>query len=166
MAKIELFNNAASFLNTQALKSDAKKAKEKEKATGVRFSNIMERITSEQSVSETTSSLPLSEETIKELLDDVHSTGDRLKNHPSPEEIELYKRAVKNFIGYVVKNGYDVEKVESGNRLKARRRYVMIQIVDNKLEELAVGILKGQKDKLKILESLEEIKGILIDLTQ
>jgi len=40
----------------------------------------------------------------------------------------------------------------------------LIQVVDHKLEQLAAGILAGQRSRLEILARVEEINGLLVDL--
>ncbi|MDR3167845.1 MAG: YaaR family protein [Treponema sp.] len=124
--------------------------------------------------------LPPSEEAVQELLDEVHIAGDNLKNRPFPEEIMVYKRAVRNFLHHVLEYGYQVEQQEgTPNYLKPgykghfgdpdfkkRKLHIRIRVVDQKLEELAAGILSGQITQLKLLARIEEIAGILIDLLQ
>ena len=68
---------------------------------------------------------------------------------------------------YVVKHSRRVEHQE-GVRLslfKAPKRYTLIAVVDRKLEQLAAGILQNQRDKLEILRKVEEIQGMLVDMT-
>jgi uncharacterized protein YaaR (DUF327 family) len=124
--------------------------------------------------------LPPSEEAVQELLDDVHIAGDNLKNRPFPEEILAYKRAVRNFLHHVVEYGYAVEQregipnyqkpgykrnYEDPDR-KKRSLYTQVRVVDQKLEQLAAGILSGQINQMELLARVEEITGILIDLLQ
>jgi uncharacterized protein YaaR (DUF327 family) len=49
---------------------------------------------------------------------------------------------------------------------KKRKVYHLIQVVDQKLETLASGILSGQLRQLEILARLDEITGLLVDLMQ
>ena len=124
--------------------------------------------------------LPVSEETVNALMDDVRSTGDVLQNRPFPEEIMRYKQAVRNFINYIVKNSYSVEREEGipnflrpgfkGKRgtpeAMEGKAYVRIQVIDRKLEELAAMLLSNQMHHIKLASRLEEIRGLLIDLLQ
>jgi uncharacterized protein YaaR (DUF327 family) len=96
----------------------------------------------------------------------VRGTGDDLKNRPFPEEILKYKQAVRNFVHYVVENGYTVEKFQTHRReMKGFRPHVQVQVIDSKLEELAARILTGQTDKLERVAKIDEIAGLLVDLT-
>ena len=107
-----------------------------------------------------------SEETLTKLMDAVHSTGSDLLDRPFQEEILRYKRAVRNFINYVVENGYAVKTIPSKRReLKNLKPHVQIEIIDRKLDELAVAILSGQTNQLQRVSKLDEIKGLLVDLT-
>ncbi|MDR1307151.1 MAG: DUF327 family protein [Treponema sp.] len=120
--------------------------------------------------------LPLSEDSLHELLDTVHSAGDALAGRPFPPEIKAYKEAVRNFVHYVVENGFDTEEQTSsvnisrekigGANIVKRKKYTLVQVIDKKLEELAAGILRGQIQQLEILAKQEEIKGLLVDLMQ
>jgi len=124
--------------------------------------------------------LPVSEETVNVLMDEVRNTGDVLRNRPFPEEIMRYKQAVRNFMNYVVKNSYSVEKEEgipnflrpgfSGRRgtpeAMEGKLYTKIQVIDKKLEDLAAMLLSGQKQQMELVSRLEEIRGLLVDLMQ
>ncbi len=46
-----------------------------------------------------------------------------------------------------------------------QKKYVIIRIVDDRLESLASHVLKGQADQLEILRRIDEIHGMLVDLT-
>jgi uncharacterized protein YaaR (DUF327 family) len=108
--------------------------------------------------------LPISEETLRALLDDVHSSGDELKSRPFPDEIMRYKKAVRNFIHYVVENSYTLEEKTSGANLLRRKKFTLVQVVDKKLEQLAAGIMAGQTGQLDLLARIDEIAGILVNL--
>jgi uncharacterized protein YaaR (DUF327 family) len=107
-----------------------------------------------------------SEEAVQELLDQVRGAGDDLKNRPFPEEILRYKQAVRNFVHYVVENGYTVERFQTHRReMKGLKPHVQIQIIDAKLEELAARILTGQAGRLERVSKIDEIAGLLVDIT-
>jgi hypothetical protein len=46
------------------------------------------------------------------------------------------------------------------------KKYTSIQVIDKKLEDLAAMLLRNQGQHIDMLSSLEEIKGLLIDLLQ
>jgi uncharacterized protein YaaR (DUF327 family) len=124
--------------------------------------------------------LAASEEALNALMDEVHSAGDTLRDRPFPDEILRYKKAVRDFMHYVVGNSYALEHeagipkfLKPGYRgprgtaeAMAQLRYTKIQVIDKKLEDLAAAVLSGQKRQLELAARLEEIKGLLIDLLE
>jgi uncharacterized protein YaaR (DUF327 family) len=155
------FFNPAVYAGLNAESKKPQKAA-KQKAS---FFNLLEK-TDESTEVVSPQALPYTDETIKELLDAVHSAGDALKNHPLSAEILQYKSAVKNFLRFVVENSYTVEKQYIGITIRKRKEKTLVMVVDQKLEQLATSILTGQTAQLEILARLEEITGILIDLFQ
>ena len=125
-------------------------------------------------------SLPVSEESVDRLMDDVRDAGDKLMNRPLPEEIIRYKQAVRNFINYVVQNNFSLSREEGvPNFLKPGFKgqrgtpeamrgygYTKIEVIDKKLEDLAAMLLANQGHHLELVSRLEEIKGLLIDLME
>ncbi|GHV85428.1 hypothetical protein AGMMS50230_10360 [Spirochaetia bacterium] len=125
------------------------------------FSSLFEKV-----VLGTVKELPLSEDSLNELLDDVHTAGDALSRRPFPPEIKAYREAVRNFIHYVVENSFDTEEQISGTNVLKRKKFTLVQVIDSKLEEMASSILRGQSGQLEILAKLDEIKGLLVDLME
>ncbi|GHU78041.1 hypothetical protein FACS189462_1610 [Spirochaetia bacterium] len=149
------------------VKAETKKAQDKAGVKKSRFSSIMET-TREEALAElgAPQELPASEEAVNQLLDDVRSAGDELRNRPFPEEIIRYKRAVRDFLHYVVENGYTTERQTSGTNLLKRKKFTLVQVVDKKLEDMAAMLMTNQMNQLELLARLEEITGLLVDLLQ
>ena len=148
------------------LKPEIKQTREKGKARSARETSFSEVLEDQLQETEALQDLPVSEEVLQRLLDDVHSSGDDLKKHPFPEEIKRYKQAVRNFLHYVVDNAYAAEEQISGINPVRRKTYTIIQVVDQKLEQLAAGILAGQIVQLNLLARIDEINGMLVDIFQ
>ena len=104
---------------------------------------------------------------IGKALDAVHISGDKLKKKPTLEAIGEYKEAVAHFLRLVVEASYEArESVYTRSRDKAQQRDVQIHIINEKVEKLAVQIMRSQKDELEILRRVDEIYGLLVDLRQ
>ena len=107
---------------------------------------------------------------LEDLLDDVHQQGEKLVKMPSVSSVEAYKKSVRNFIHHVLKEAVRVESIEGAkfNRFKPsnkQKRYTLISVIDDKLDKLAAGILMNQGKQLDLLAKVEEINGLLVDLT-
>jgi uncharacterized protein YaaR (DUF327 family) len=170
MAKVDFPEGASPFFNPAAyagIKRDDKKIKEKGKTPA--FSKILEGAESEEAAEAEAAGLrhlPASEEALRALLDGIHQAGEALSAKPVMDTIKSYKEAVRAFLHYVVENGYTAEERVSGFNILKRKKFTLIQVVDRKLEQLAAGILSGQRSQLEILARVEEINGLLIDLTR
>jgi uncharacterized protein YaaR (DUF327 family) len=168
MAKVDFSDNLFFNHALYAHNAEAKKAGEKERVKGTRkplFAAFLEKSEQERET-EAPRELSPSDDALKELLDGVHGAGDALKNRPFFEEIKQYRKAVRDFLHYVVENGYTVEEQVSGANLLKRKKFTLVQVVDRKLEQLAAGILAGQSAQMDILARVEEINGLLVDLLQ
>jgi uncharacterized protein len=104
------------------------------------------------------------EKVLEALLDDVHSAGDSLKEKPLPDTIAAYKTAVRHFVRYIVDRAYAVTESTSGGNILKRKKFTQVQIIDQRLEQMAAGILSNQRGQLSLLEKIEEINGLLVDL--
>ena len=185
MAKVD--TDVPSFYMNPSAYSQIKDDPKKTKAAGIRrtgkteFSRIFDELRGKTADElGPLQDLPVSEETLNFLMDEVRSSGDSLRKRPLPDEIVRYKQAVRNFMNYIVENCYELDH-ESGvpKFLKAgyagprgtpdsmkQITYTKIHVIDKKLEDLAAMLLSSQMPQLELASRLEEIKGLLIDLLQ
>lgn len=101
-----------------------------------------------------------------ELLDSVFEAGDNLKHHTDLESLRKYKDAVRRFLSVVVKRGLDVQEHQSGSDVLKRKRYALIRVIDDKLERLAAGMISNQRNQIELLARIDEINGLIVDLTR
>lgn len=112
------------------------------------------------------------------LKDAIDTAGDALSSNVNPKTIAEFKKSVRNFLKFIIKNNYEVVvtnrkrpqfvspvnffgNYNSHPRLKDPR--VQINVINEKLENFARGMLKTQEANLKILAQAEEIKGLIVD---
>lgn len=144
--------------------------KEDEKKTGKGkglFRSVLGKALDESRGSAASGSLDsagFSESDLDELLDGVHEAGDRLKENPSVDLVQAYKKAVRDFIHHVVERSFAVDQKTSGRNILKRNVYFRVSVIDESLEKLAAEILRNQRDNLEILRRVDEINGMLVDL--
>jgi uncharacterized protein YaaR (DUF327 family) len=174
-----LYMNPAVY--SQVKKEEPKKTKGIGRSGKTEFSRIFDEIRGKTAGElGPFADLPVNEETVTFLMDEVRSTGDTLRNRPFPEEIMRYKQAVRNFMHFVVENCYRLDhetgipkflkpgyKGPRGTPESMKQiTYTKIEVIDKKLEDLAAMLLSSQMTQLEIASRLEEIKGLLVDLLQ
>jgi uncharacterized protein YaaR (DUF327 family) len=165
MDKIDF--NAYSLVSqalNKSTKQETKKAGKGQKGGKTLFQGILENAASNEAELGALRKLAPSEEALTQLMDAVHSAGSDLIDRPYHEEILRYKKAVRDFINYIVENAFDVQRSQTrrGGKIKT---HVQVQVIDSRLEELAAAILSGQTNQLERMSKLDEIKGLLVDLT-
>ena len=101
---------------------------------------------------------------LRDALEQVRREGEVLKTAPTMENIKRYRASVKAFLEFALKRILATEEKTSGTNPLRRKRYVLVSVVDRKLEKLALEVLKGQEEQMSILERVDEINGLLVDL--
>jgi uncharacterized protein len=101
---------------------------------------------------------------LDEILRDLDQQGERLVRTQNFNELEKYKDLVKAFIIKVTKDLYHLRSSDGGAGQTNQKVYVILQKVDLELDALTKQVLSKQKTQLKILERLDQIKGLLLDL--
>lgn len=159
------FPPSASFHLNHDKKS--KRKKEKTVKPAKTFSSILED-TANTSVNE---SLPAGSvgghEQLEEILDDLYQMGESLKSEQTISNLKKYRESIRHFFKYVVNNGIEAEKIAGirNPRTMEQKQYTLIRVVDGKLEKLAAYILSSQKSQIDILHGVDEIYGLLVNLT-
>lgn len=173
MAGIDSFNPLFYSQSAAALEAAKKNKKEEEqKKTGkvkTRFADLLHKA---EEIPATDPDLPIEiasmefDEAVAFLMDEVTMAGEELKNSPLPECYESYKKKITQFLHFVEKNTYDIENQLGirSSRFKNRKKYIIVTVVNEKLEQLARDIMFIQSSQISMLAKVEEIKGLLVDL--
>ena len=80
------------------------------------------------------------------------------------KELKKYKKMVSEFMDEVVKNSLKFSKQSHFDRRGRHKVYALVRKVNAEIEELSREFLKDEKDNIKILESIGNIKGMLLDM--
>lgn len=107
-------------------------------------------------------------EKAEDLLDDVYQLGEELKHDVHLATLKKYKSAVRKFYKYVVTHSLETAQIEGrlNPKTMSRKQYTLIAVVDERLEKLGAAVLQNQKAQLDILKKIDELYGILVDLTR
>ena len=158
---------AVSASQNQAAKELNKKKNEK---TGSRFSSILKDKQEEQYL--VSVGLPKeiagmsTDDAVTFLQDELAQAGDELGLNATPQAFDRYKKAVGQFVKFMEKNNYTIElhKRPQRRRGKAVKPAIQVVAINEELDKLAYGLWYNQLDKLKLLEKVHEINGLVIDL--
>jgi len=79
--------------------------------------------------------------------------------------MKKYRGLVKDFINEVVNRSHSFNRENFLDRRGRHRVYGMIKLVDRNLDDLAQELVSEEKDHLSILGRVDEIRGLLLDIS-
>ena len=106
----------------------------------------------------------LSTEALDKLLKKIDEQGARLSKTPTYDELKSYRSLIKSFVSEAVGHMYELRTQTGWDRMGRQKSYTTVRKIDRKLEEMAEKIRLGQADQLAIIESHDQIRGMLVDL--
>ncbi|BDU49850.1 YaaR family protein [Haliovirga abyssi] len=109
--------------------------------------------------------ISFAKEDLKESLEDIDKLGKELMENPSVKLLEEYKKNIKAFLKEALKKLYKVDtKVSISNLGRSKKVFINVEKVDKKLEEMTFKFLKQQGDAISLVDSIEEVKGLLYNV--
>ncbi|MGI6703881.1 MAG: YaaR family protein [Clostridia bacterium] len=104
------------------------------------------------------------EERITAMLADIEEQGKRMAGSLSLKDLLAYKSKVKAFMEEAVEGMFKFAKNSTMDRRGRHRIYSLVKRINKQLEELTEEMVGGQRDRFKILEKADNIRGLLVDL--
>lgn len=101
---------------------------------------------------------------LNRLMSDIEKQGEKLGRSMDIRELKSYKKLVSEFMNEVVNNSLKFSKQSHFDKRGRHKVYALVKKVNSKIEELSREFLKEEKDNIKILESIGNIKGMLFDM--
>ncbi len=99
------------------------------------------------------------------LMDRINEQGDRIAKHMDIADMKKYRELVKEFMNEVVNRSHEFTRENFLDRKGRHRVYGMIRQVDDNLDGLAKELVKEEKDHIAILGHIDEIRGLLLDIS-
>lgn len=102
---------------------------------------------------------------LSSLMEDITAQGEKLAKHMDIRDMRRYRELVKGFMNEVVNRSHEFSRENFLDRRGRHRVYGIVKLVDKNLDDLAGELLKDEKDNLAILGKVNEIQGLLLDIT-
>ena len=176
-----LYYNATQAAANQVASQNARKAEKEKEVKKTSFASMVGKKQEENILA--TQGLPpeiaglSQEDALVWLKDRLDEAGDALSESATGQAFDNYKKAVSQFIKFVEKNNYKLEPhnkavlgkngkiVKTAEGKIKTKTFYLVQTIDKKLEQLNYDIWYNHLDKLKLLEKIHEINGLVVDLT-
>ncbi|MBQ1844143.1 MAG: YaaR family protein [Lachnospiraceae bacterium] len=104
-------------------------------------------------------------EKLNNLMGQIDEQGKKLADHMDIRDMKKYRGLVKDFINEVVNRSHSFNRENFLDRRGRHRVYGMIKLVDKNLDDLAQELVSEEKDHLSILGRVDEIRGLLLDIS-
>ncbi|MBR4778033.1 MAG: YaaR family protein [Lachnospiraceae bacterium] len=103
-------------------------------------------------------------EKLSGLLEEITGQGEKIKKRRDITDMRKYRSLIKDFMNEIVNRSHKFSRENFLDRRGRHRVYGMIRLVDEKLDALAEELIKDEQDALMIMGSIDEIRGLLLDI--
>ena len=105
------------------------------------------------------------QEKLSGLMKDIEEQGSKIAKHMDIKDMKRYRNLVKEFMNEVTANSHAFSRENFLDRRGRHRVYGIVKEVDKSLDDLAQELLKDEKDNLAILNKIDDIRGMLLDIS-
>ena len=103
------------------------------------------------------------QEKLGNMMQEITEQGEKIAKHMDIRDMKKYRELVKGFLNEVVNRSH---KFSRENFLDRRHRvYGIVKMVDENLDNLARELVKDEKDHLAIVGAIDDIRGLLLDIS-
>ncbi len=105
------------------------------------------------------------QERLTKLMKEITEQGERISKHMDIKDMRAYRAKIKEFMNEVSANSHEFSRENFLDRRGRHRVYGIVRKVDETLDELAEELLKDEKDNIAILQKVDDIRGMLLDIS-
>ena len=98
------------------------------------------------------------------LMDEISAQGKKISKHMDVLDMRHYRELIREFMNEVVNRSHKFSRQNFLDKRGRHRVYGMIKLIDKTLDELALELMKEEKDAISILSKIDEIRGLLLDI--
>ena len=104
-------------------------------------------------------------EKLTDLMNRIDEQGKKISEHMDIRDMKQYRSLVKEFVNEVVNRSHKFSRENFLDRRGRHRVYGMVKLVDRNLDDLATALVADEKDHLDILGRIDDIRGLLLDIS-
>lgn len=99
------------------------------------------------------------------MMQEITEQGEKIAKHMDIKDMRKYRELVKGFLNEVVNRSHKFSRENFLDRRGRHRVYGIVKLVDKNLDELAGELVKEEKNHLEIVGRIDDIRGLLLDIT-
>ncbi len=101
---------------------------------------------------------------IEDLKDRIFRQGEVIKHKTDIGAFMQYRKLIAELLEAAAGNAYACSRTSTFDSKGRRNVFVLIKQVNAKLDEMAQQILAEQRDNIRLLEMVDDIRGLLVDI--
>ena len=105
------------------------------------------------------------QEKLNSMMEEITVQGDKISKHMDIKDMKKYRELVKGFLNEVVRRSHEFSRENFLDRRGRHRVYGIVRLVDKNLDDLAGELVKDEKDHLAIISKIDDIRGLLLDIS-
>lgn len=105
------------------------------------------------------------QERLNKLMNDISIQGKKLADHMDVKDMKQYRSMVTDFMNEVVTRSHKFSRENFLDKRGRHRVYGIVKLVNKDLDDLAQSLISKEKDHLDILGRIDEIRGLLLDIS-
>ena len=105
------------------------------------------------------------QEKLNSMMEEITVQGDKISKHMDIKDMKKYRELVKGFLNEVVSRSHEFSRENFLDRRGRHRVYGIVRLVDKNLDDLAGELVKDVKDHLAIISKIDDIRGLLLDIS-
>ena len=102
---------------------------------------------------------------LNSMMEQITVQGDKISKHMDIKDMKKYRELVKGFLNEVVSRSHEFSRENFLDRRGRHRVYGIVRLVDKNLDDLAGELVKDEKDHLAIISKIDDIRGLLLDIS-
>ena len=102
---------------------------------------------------------------LRTMMEDINEQGEKIARHMDIKDMRRYRELVKGFLNEVVSRSHEFSRENFLDRRGRHRVYGIVKLVDKNLDDLAGELVKDEKDHIAIVSRIDDIRGLLLDVT-
>ena len=102
---------------------------------------------------------------LRTMMEDINEQRDKIARHMDIKDMRRYRELVKGFLNEVVSRSHEFSRENFLDRRGRHRVYGIVKLVDKNLDDLAGELVKDEKDHIAIVSRIDDIRGLLLDVT-
>ena len=105
------------------------------------------------------------QEKLRGMMEDITEQGNKIAKHMDIKDMKKYRELVKGFMNEVTSRSPQFSRENFLDRRGRHRVYGIVKLVDKNLDDLASELMKDEKDHLAIVGKVDDIRGLLLDIS-